>query len=331
MYEAFYGLREKPFALIPDPDYLYLSKRHKAALSILEYGLTDQAGFVVISGEVGSGKTTLVRRFVNKVGPDTVVGMISYAHKSFGGLLEWVLLSFGLDSLHKNNIERYKTFVHFLTEQYVAQRRAILIIDEAQNLDVETLEELRVFSNINAEKGQFIQIVLVGQPELMEKLNRPDLRQFAQRVSVDYKLLPLGPEETRSYIRHRLSVAGGSPELFDEMACAAVHFFADGTPRLINILCDTALVYGFAADKTVVDLQTILDVIEDKEQSELNTFKARLGGCTGQSFLEKIETIRNEFASDASEASSDSKASTAPGERRQPEPDIELEKSECGG
>ena len=153
---------EKPFSLIPDPEFLYLSKRHKVALSMLEYGLTDQAGFVVISGEVGSGKTTLVRRFVDMVGPDTVVGVIAYTHKSFGGLLEWVLLSFGLDCRDKNNNECFKIFVDFLAEQYVAHRRAILIIDEAQNMDVETLEKLRVFSNINAEKGQFIQIFLVG-------------------------------------------------------------------------------------------------------------------------------------------------------------------------
>lgn len=268
MYEAFYGLREKPFTLLPDPSFLYLSKRHVMALTMLEYGLQNQAGIIVITGEIGSGKTTLVRHVLNQLGDDTVVGLISNTHAAFGELLEWVLLAFGLEFKGRSKAEMYQSFVEFMVEQYAHGRRTVLIVDEAQNMDARTLEELRVISNVNADKDQVIQLLLVGQPELRGTLRRPDLEQFAQRVSVDYHLAPFVPEETEAYISHRLQVAGGDPELFERLAKRFIHFQCRGTPRLINSLCDLSLVYGFAAQARSITVELVHEVVQDKNRSD---------------------------------------------------------------
>ena len=267
MYENFYGFREKPFSLLPDPAFLYLSAKHSSAYSVLEYGLTGQAGFTVISGEVGSGKTTLVRSFLRQIGDDTTVGLISNTPRSFGSLLRWILFAFDLDYHGKESVELYEIFTEFLIEQYAAGRRCVLIIDEAQNLEPETLEELRMLSNVNASKDLLLQVVLVGQPELAETLNRPDLRQFAQRVSISYHLQGLSLEETHTYIRHRLTVAGGDPAIFTDAACDALYYLAHGIPRLINGIGDIALVYGFGESARQITMDTILAVFEDRSQS----------------------------------------------------------------
>jgi len=267
MYESFYGFREKPFSLLPDPAFLYLSAKHSSAYSVLEYGLTGQAGFTVISGEVGSGKTTLVRSFLRQIGDDTTVGLISNTPRSFGSLLRWILFAFDLDYHGKEPVELYEIFTEFLIAQYAAGRRCVLIIDEAQNLEPETLEELRMLSNVNASKDLLLQVVLVGQPELAATLNRPDLRQFAQRVSISYHLQGLTLEETHAYIRHRLTVAGGDPAIFTEAACDALYYLAHGIPRLINGIGDIALVYGFGEGTRQITMETILAVFEDRSQS----------------------------------------------------------------
>ncbi len=260
MYEAYYGFREKPFSLIPDPSFLYLSHSHKMALTLLEYGLTQQTGFVVITGEVGSGKTTLVRRLLNGVEDEIHIGLITNPHHSFGELLQWICLAFELEYEGKSKVQLYQCFVDFLIEQYATGRRTVLMIDELQNLDIETLEELRMLSNVNSEKDFLLQLVMVGQPELLEKLKKPELRQFVQRIGVDYHLTPLDRRDTVEYIRHRLMVAGGDRDIFDDYACGAVFYYSGGIPRLINVLCDLTLVYGFAEDKARVDIETVLEV-----------------------------------------------------------------------
>lgn len=267
MYENFYGFREKPFSLLPDPEFLYLSAKHSSAYSVLEYGLTGQAGFTVISGEVGSGKTTLVRSFLQQVGPDTTVGLISNTPSGFGDLLRWILYAFDLGYQGKETVELHEIFIQFLIAQYAVGRRCVLIIDEAQNLEAETLEELRMLSNVNASKDLLLQVVLVGQPELAETLNRPDMQQFAQRVSISYHLEALTLEETHAYIRHRLAVAGGDATIFTDAACDALYILSKGVPRLINGLCDISLVYGFGEEEPQVDLETVLAVMEDRSQS----------------------------------------------------------------
>lgn len=267
MYENFYGFREKPFSLLPDPEFLYLSANHSSAFSVLEYGLTGQAGFTVISGEVGSGKTTLLRSFLRRVGPESTIGLISNTPHDFGSLLRWIMYAFELDYQGKETVELFEAFTDFMIAQYAAGKRCVLIIDEAQNLGSETLEELRMLSNVNASKDLLLQVILVGQPELAETLNRPDMQQFAQRVSISYHLKALTLEETHTYIRHRLTVAGGDADLFTGAACDALHILSKGIPRLINGLCDIALVYGFGEESRRIDLETILAVMEDRSQS----------------------------------------------------------------
>lgn len=269
MYEAFYGFRSKPFSLLPDPEFLYPSKKHQMALTLLEYGLWNQASFSVITGDIGTGKTTMIRHLLNKMDRDLVVGLISNTHPSFGELLQWILLAFNLEYSGKDKVGMYKTFVDFLIREYAASRRTVLIIDEAQNMGPEALEELRMLSNINAEKDQVLQIILVGQIGLRDHLRDPSLEQFAQRIAVDYHLEALDPEETREYIRHRLKVAGGDQNLFTDEACIAVHQYSGGVPRLINLLCDTALVYGYAEQKRLVDSGLVHDVARDKHKGSV--------------------------------------------------------------
>ena len=264
MYEKFYGLQEKPFSLLPDPGFLYLSEKHRMALTMLQYGVMNQAGFTVITGEIGSGKTTLIRKLLEEIVDEVTVGLVSNTHRNFGELLQWVLLAFGLEYRDKKKVELYHTLAEFIIREYGQGRNTVLIIDEAQNLSPEALEELRMLSNINADKDQVLQLILVGQPGLREILRLPELYQFAQRIAVDYNLKPLSLEETWLYIRHRLSTAGGDPSLFDTKACAAAYYYTSGTPRLLNILCDTALVYGFAEQKRRIGADIICQVARDK-------------------------------------------------------------------
>lgn len=269
MYESFYGFREKPFSLLPDPGFLFLSAKHRMALVLLEYGLMNQAGFTVISGGIGTGKTTLIRHLLNNLDRDTTVGLISNTHRSFGDLLQWIMLAFKLDDQGLDKVGRYRTFVDFMIREYAHNRRTVLIVDEAQNMAPETLEELRMLSNVNADKDQVLQVILVGQPGLRATLRRPDLEQFAQRIAVDYDLEPLEPHETRDYIRHRIEVAGGDPGLFDEDACAAAHEAGRGVPRLVNLICDTALVYGYAEQTERISAALVREVARDKRKGGL--------------------------------------------------------------
>jgi type II secretory pathway predicted ATPase ExeA len=266
MYKSFYGLKEKPFSLLPDPAYLYLSKQHEMAMTLLEYSLENEAVFCVISGKAGTGKTTLLRRLLNQIGNDVSIGLISNTHHSFGELLRWILQAFSLENAGKTRAQLHQIFVDYLIGQYAKNRRTILIIDEAQNMSPDALEELRMLSNINSEKDLLLQVILVGQSPLREILRQPGLDQFAQRIAVDYHLESLSLEETRGYIRHRIMVAGGEHELFSEDACDAVFEHCGGIPRLINLLCDFALVYAYASQAAVVTGDLVEQVVREREQ-----------------------------------------------------------------
>jgi type II secretory pathway predicted ATPase ExeA len=269
MYEAHFGLQEKPFALTPDPAFLYRSRHHNYGLMSLEYGLVSRAGFCLLTGEVGSGKTLLIRQLLAGLGQEFRVGLISNTNRNLGGLLQWICLAFELDYRSKTVAQLYETFVNFLTSEYAAGRRALLIVDEAQNLGSPVLEELRVLSNVNADKNMVLQTILVGQPELRTILRTPAMRQFAQRISSDYHLPALRQADARDYVRHRLSVAGGSPTLIAPDAINLAWDFSGGIPRLINQLCDTALVYAFGEGLQQVDLKTMQDVVVDRKASGL--------------------------------------------------------------
>ena len=264
MYEAFYGLREKPFSIQPDPDFLYFSKRHAMAYSMLQYGIQNRAGFTVICGEIGSGKTTLIRHLLNSLGQELTVGLVYNTHQDIDDLLEWIMLAFGQPYDGMTPVARYDAFQRFLIQEYAAGRRSVLIVDEAQNLSMGALESLRMLSNINADKDQLLQIILVGQPQLREMLQKPELRQFAQRVGVDFYLPPLTAPEVAQYVRHRLHVAGRDDPLFTDDALTLIAQATGGVPRSINILCDMALVYGFGGDVQTIDATLVHEVLADR-------------------------------------------------------------------
>jgi len=264
MYESHFGLDEKPFSLLPDAGFLYLTKKHSLALTMLQYGLESQAPISVVTGNIGCGKTTLLRKLMDEVADDVTIGLITNTHSSFGELLQWVLLAFGLDYRDKSKVERYEILVDFIIEEYAKGKHTVLIVDEAQNMDMSTLEELRMLSNINVDKHQVLQLVLVGQPELRSMLRQPELRQFAQRISADYHIRPLDQSETVEYVKHRLTVAGGNEDIFHPDTFPLIQEHTSGVPRLINILCDTALVYAFGAQQDNVDAKIIREVVKDR-------------------------------------------------------------------
>jgi general secretion pathway protein A len=263
MYEAYYGLREKPFSILPDPEIIYWGQSYRLALAILEFGVMNSAGFTVITGEIGAGKTTLVRYLLRGLDSSVSVGLISNTPQGREELLQWILMSLNqpFDGPYSTLFFRFQ---QYLQAQHAQRRRTIVIIDEAQNLDVHALESLRMLSNINADKDQYVQLILVGQPQLKDLLSSPQLVQFAQRVSADFHLRPLSPDEVTQYIDYRLSAAGARDPLFSREACAVIAQASAGIPRTINILCDTALVYGYACQSDWITPEIVNDVIAHK-------------------------------------------------------------------
>lgn len=264
MYEDFYRLRSRPFSLTPDPSFLYPSKQHGFALTMLRYGVQNGTGFCVLTGEIGSGKTLLVRQLLAAMQDDVSVALLNSLARDSGDLLRWVCAAFGIDCAGRDAVSLYQLLVEFLLREYAAGRRSVLIVDEAQNLGVDMLEHLRLLSNVNDGRHVVLQTILVGQPELLDTLRSPQLRQFAQRVGIDYHLKPLGLEDTVAYVRHRVGVAGGNIELFAREAIVLVHEASQGVPRLINQLCDTALVFGFAEQQETIDASLMRQVIDSR-------------------------------------------------------------------
>jgi putative secretion ATPase (PEP-CTERM system associated) len=266
MYERFYQLRERPFALSPDPEYLYPSRVHQEALGYLRYGLESQAGFVVITGEIGSGKTTLLQTLLRNLDNQTTVGRIVNTILEPRELLETIMIDFGLDPNGRSKPLLLRDLAQYLVDQRLAGRLVLLVIDEAQNLSLAALEELRMLSNLETEKSKLLQIVLVGQPNLREKLSEPELEQLRQRITVSYHLPPLDADETGNYINHRLRRAAiGAPLEFPREATDLVHTRSRGVPRLINVICDAALVFGYAEERRQIDRELIGDVLAELE------------------------------------------------------------------
>lgn len=265
IYTAHFGLSERPFTLLPDPDFLFWSENHTRAYAMLEYGMLTHAPITVITGEIGAGKTTLLRQLLRQMPEDITVGLISNAQGNRGELLHWVLMALGVQTdMNASYVQLFGQFQDFLIEEYAAGRRTMLIFDEAQNLSVETLEELRMFSNINADKDELIQLVLVGQPELRDLIAQPRLVQFAQRVAAEYHLPGMTGGAVRDYIAHRLRVAGASREIFTPAACECVHLASRGVPRLVNQICDYALVYAYTDGQDLVDAGVVEQVVRDR-------------------------------------------------------------------
>ena len=264
LYNDHFGFRERPFSLAPDPKFLYWSKAHTRALSVLNYGLVTRAPLTVVSGEVGTGKTTLVQELLRSIGDDVTVGLISNARGDRGDLLRWVLSALDIPAPEGvDYVTLFQRFQDFVLDEYAAGRHVALIVDEAQNLGVETLEELRMLTNINSGKDELLQIILVGQRELRDLIRQPSLRQFAQRVTASYHLEPMDLNTTLKYIMHRLRHAGGTGQEFTIEAIVRIFEESEGIPRVVNKLCDLALVYASSGEEEKVDVTIIEELIND--------------------------------------------------------------------
>lgn len=264
LYNEHFGFDERPFSLSPDPEFIFWSKAHKRALSVLDYGLTTRSPLTVITGEVGTGKTTLIQELLRSADDNVSIGLISNARGDRGDLLRWVLGSFDVDVPRDlDYVSLFQLFQDFVVNEYAANRHVALIVDEAQNLGADTLEELRMLTNINSGKDELLQIILVGQPELRDLIQKPELRQFAQRVAATYHLEPMSLDTAFGYVAHRLKHAGGTGEEFTIEAIRHIYEESGGIPRVINKLCDMALVYAYSGDKKKVDWVTIKELTDD--------------------------------------------------------------------
>lgn len=305
MYTSFFGLREKPFDLLPNPDFLYPSRAHKRALTYLTHGIRERAGFVLLTGEVGSGKTTLIRDMVRSELRDSVLAKVFNTRVDSRQLLSQINADFGLETEGKDKAALLKDLNDFLIEQYARRRQSVLIIDEAQNLPPEILEEVRMLSNLETDRDKLLQIILVGQPELRDLLTGPNLLQLRQRIQVNCHLQPLSPSEVRDYILFRLDKAGNREALtFTDAAVEAISSYTRGIPRLVNILCDYILVDAFSAQTREVDGKTVHELAADlhfEEQYWDSTSKssAAPGGNRSGTVVPHVETAVRAVSSQA--------------------------------
>lgn len=270
MYEHFYGFKKKPFQLLPNADFLFRSKKHDLALTYLEYGIYERAGFIVITGEIGTGKTTLLNYLLRTLKRDLPIVYLSQTCLNPDEFLRILCQEFSLPHEGKGKSELIELFGKFLVEQFQKGHYVILILDEAQNFPLETLEEIRMLSNLDAGNETLLQIILVGQPALRDKLRWEGLRQLAQRVEVSYHLEPLDHGETRDYIRHRIERAEGpDPDLFSDAAIEEIYNYSRGIPRLINAICHMCLVYGMADELKKIERPLVVNVLQERSDWDL--------------------------------------------------------------
>lgn len=263
-YLAHFGLRERPFTLAPDPEFLFWSPAHRGALAMLEYGLHTRAPITLLTGEIGAGKTTLLHYFIGGLGEEIVTCVISNARPGANDILRRVCAALEVDLPEgADSAAQFDALQRNLIAEHRQGRRVLVIIDEAQNLDRVALEDLRMLTNINAGREEVLQLLLSGQPELRERVLQPDLAQFAQRVAASYHLGRLDLAGVGGYIAERLKKAGGRPDIFSRQAAVLVHAATGGTPRLINQLCDLSMTYAFAAGEMLVRRATVEQVLAD--------------------------------------------------------------------
>lgn len=265
LYTDFFGLTERPFALQPDPSFIYWSGQHRSAFSVLEFGLLSNAPITLITGEIGAGKTTLLRALLDRLGPEVIVGLVSNAQGGRGELVQWVLNALGVAvDPNTSYVQRFQQLQDYIVQAYANGHRVVLIFDEAQNLSIEGLEELRLLTNINSGKDELLQLVLVGQPELKDLVLDPRMRQLAQRITASFHLTPMNLGGTKNYIAHRLRHAGGTGEEFTPEAMAEIHKVTRGIPRLVNQLCDFSMLYAWSAESRTVTEAIVRDVLKDQ-------------------------------------------------------------------
>jgi len=283
MYLEPFKLKELPFRLSPDPQFLYLSKQHARAKAYMESTIWFTDGFVVITGEIGSGKTTLLETFLRELEKDVVVAQVAQTQVSPIEFLQAVLVQFGFQPFKMRKAELIATLNQFLVEQYASGRKVMLIVDEAQNLSNRVLEEIRLLSGVETTKEKVLRIILAGQPELNEKLDSPELVQLVQRIRLRFHLTALTPDETQGYILHRLEVAGAhGRQLFAAETQSVIYRYTGGVPRLINTLCDTALLIAFSSGQDIVSTTELKAAIDELQWVEFaaRTNRMRAGVAT---------------------------------------------------
>ncbi len=266
MYEEFFGFTAKPFELVPDPEFLYLSRVHKKAITYLEYGIRERNGFLLITGEIGSGKTTIIRNILKSLDEKVTLSKIFNTKVTSEQLLAMINDDFGLDVVGKDKIALLRQLNEFLVDEFVAGRQPVILIDEAQNLDIDLLEEVRLLSNLETDKSKLVQIILVGQPELRRTLADDRLRQLRQRICISCHIDHLSKAEVEEYIFHRLEKAGNRTAVeFGDGAIDLIYLFSRGVPRLINIICDFLLLSAFVEEKKVICTDLVQEVIGEIE------------------------------------------------------------------
>jgi general secretion pathway protein A len=276
MYLDLFKLKELPFRLSPDPQFLYLSKQHARAKAYMESTIWFTDGFVVITGEIGAGKTTLIESFLKEIQTDVVVAQVNQTQVSAVYFLQAVLVQFGFSPFKMKKAELIATLNNFLIEQHGAGRKVLLIVDEAQNLSLRVLEEIRLLSGVETTKEKVLRIILAGQPELNEKLDAPELIQLAQRIRLRFHLATLSAPEMRAYIEHRLEVAGaGDRQIFAEDTFHEIYRYSGGVPRLVNTLCDTAMMSAFASSRDCVTMGDVAGAIDELRWVEFSTRQAQ--------------------------------------------------------
>lgn len=264
MYEKFYGFAEKPFNLTPDSKFFYASDKHEEALNCLFLAISERNGFIVITGEIGSGKTTVCRTLLNRLDPTTKVALILNTHLGKKELLTTILEDLGIEYKSRSKTDLLSALNKYLLKQAADDINVVLIIDEAQNLTPSVIEEVRMLSNLETEREKLIQIVLIGQPELRKKLSLPKLEQFRQRVVMHYHLEPLSYEETKEYIKHRLTKAGNNNgDIFTQPAISQIYEYSQGIPRLINLACHNALISGLVYEKKQITKEIASEAIDE--------------------------------------------------------------------
>lgn len=267
MYLNHFGLRNRPFDISPDPRFFFASPKHRIALSVLEYAFSNRSVITVLTGEVGCGKTTVLKRMLGQLDRRAIVGLIDTPHQIFGGVDDWILQAFRRVEGFSDKTElSFVELVDRLRELARDGFHSILVIDEAQNLSVSDLEAVRVLTNVQIDHHPVISVLLVGQPELRLKLADASMRQFVQRVAADYDLRPLSPEQASKYIRHRLALAGTKQQVFSSAAIGTIVEYAAGVPRVLNSLCELSLVYAFAEQTKLVTAETVAEVLREKRE-----------------------------------------------------------------
>lgn len=264
MYLDFFKLKEHPFRLTPDPEFLYLGREHKRAKTYMDYGIWNREGFVVITGEVGSGKTTLIQKLLSEFDEHVLVAKIFQTQLDDIEFLQAVLVEFGLNPFQAKKAELMDMLSTFLIDNFLKSKQIVLIVDEAQNLSARVLEEIRMLSGLETHKEKILHVILVGQPELNDILDSPGMEQLAQRIRFRFHIHAFDPQELKEYVAHRLRIAGlTQSELFTEDALALVHEYSGGVPRMVNTLCDTALTCAYADEVRRVDAGVVKDAIKE--------------------------------------------------------------------